>query len=209
MNSCSTLEIIAKKNNYNEYLQFSECENNSNESKDNNVQIYDKNDDPTTKGNYHEKHGNSQKDSHHSPFQGHKNDHNCYEDHNHEKNHGDGHKHEHEHSHDHDYEHNHDLDSSNNIINHSENCSKFEKTENDDFNLKSAIAHVQGDLVFSIGVFIGAILINIFPKARFIDPIITLGFSIIVLKITIPIFKESIKVLLDGASDGKFSIFQL
>lgn len=85
---------------------------------------------------------------------------------------------------------------------HSQVCCRFVYSEDADFNLKSAIAHLQSDLIFSVGVFLGAIIINIFPKARFIDSIFTFVFSILVIRITIPIFKESFRVLLNGASES-------
>lgn len=76
-----------------------------------------------------------------------------------------------------------------------------------DFNLKTTIAHLQGDLVYSVGVFISAVIINIFPKARFFDSICSLLFSYVALKLTAPIFKEAIRILLEGTPEGILLLF--
>lgn len=75
--------------------------------------------------------------------------------------------------------------------------------EKKDFNLKATIAHLQGDLVYSIGVFISAVIINIFPNLRFFDSVCTYLFSYVSLELTIPIFTESMQILLEGTPEGK------
>lgn len=69
--------------------------------------------------------------------------------------------------------------------------------EETDFNLRATIAHIQGDIVYSVGVFISALVIFIFPSFRFMDSLCTIGFSYIVLEITVPIFKDSMEFLLE------------
>jgi zinc transporter 2 len=75
-------------------------------------------------------------------------------------------------------------------------------SKHEDFNLKSTIMHIRGDMVYSIGVLIAAILINLFPEIRFIDSICTILFSYVVLDITRPIFSASIRFILEGAPEG-------
>ncbi|XP_065369188.1 zinc transporter ttm-1 isoform X1 [Calliphora vicina] len=65
-------------------------------------------------------------------------------------------------------------------------------------NLRAAMIHVIGDLVQSFGVFFASVLIKIFPKAVFLDPLCTLLFSIIVVMTTINLFKESIHLIMDS-----------
>lgn len=77
-----------------------------------------------------------------------------------------------------------------------------DKQENMDFNLKTTIAHLQSDLIYSIGVFISAVLINIFPDKLYFDSICTFLFSYVALELTIPIYKESVRILLEGPAEG-------
>lgn len=76
------------------------------------------------------------------------------------------------------------------------------KEEKKDFNLKTTIAHLQGDLAYSIGVLISAIIINIFPNLRFFDSVCTFLFSYVALELTIPIFKEATSILMEGVHEG-------
>lgn len=80
------------------------------------------------------------------------------------------------------------------------------KEDEKDFNLKSTIAHLQGDLVYSIGVLISAVIINLFPNLRFFDSICTLLFSYVAFELTVPIFTESIRILLEGTPEGRQGI---
>jgi Co/Zn/Cd efflux system component len=85
--------------------------------------------------------------------------------------------------------------------------SQSNESEGDmDFNLKSTIAHLQGDLVYSIGVLISAVIINLFPNLRFFDSICTLLFSYVAFELTVPIFTESIRILLEGTPEGNAKI---
>lgn len=81
-----------------------------------------------------------------------------------------------------------------------------EEDEGDDFNLKSTIAHLQGDLVYSVGVFISAVVINLFPNLRFMDSLCTLLFSYVAVELTFPIFTESSRILLEGIPEGKLYV---
>lgn len=74
-------------------------------------------------------------------------------------------------------------------------------TEND-FNLKTTIAHIQGDIIYSVGVLISAIVITLFPSMRYFDSLCTLLFSLVVIDITIPIFTDSLRFIMEGAPKG-------
>ena len=78
--------------------------------------------------------------------------------------------------------------------------------ENDDFNLRSTIAHLQGDLIYAVGVFISAVIINLFPNLRFVDSLCTLLFSYVAVELTFPIFAESSRILLEGIPEGKICV---
>lgn len=71
-----------------------------------------------------------------------------------------------------------------------------------DFNLKTTIAHIQGDIIYSVGVLISAIIINLFPTLIYFDSICTLLFSLVVFDITMPIFNDSMKFILEGSPKG-------
>lgn len=77
-------------------------------------------------------------------------------------------------------------------------------TEND-FNLKTTIAHIQGDIIYSVGVLISAIVITIFPSMRYFDSLCTLLFSLVVIDITIPIFTDSLRFIMEGSPKGKLT----
>ena len=90
-----------------------------------------------------------------------------------------------------------------NIFGNNNDDNEQRSPEDDDFNLKTTIAHIQGDVVYSVGVLISAIVINIYPSAIYFDSICTLLFSYIVLEITVPIIDDSIRFILEGAPNGK------
>ncbi|XP_046810989.1 zinc transporter 8 isoform X1 [Lucilia cuprina] len=83
------------------------------------------------------------------------------------------------------------------------NLSKHQQDGNDNnLNLRAAMIHVIGDLIQSFGVFLASVLIKIFPKAVFLDPLCTLLFSIIVIMTTINLFKESMHLIMDSIPQG-------
>lgn len=67
--------------------------------------------------------------------------------------------------------------------------------------MKIALAHIKGDLYYSLGIFLFSIIININDKLKYLDPICVFIFSYIVCKITFPIFKESITIIMEKAPD--------
>ena len=66
-------------------------------------------------------------------------------------------------------------------------------------NVDAAYLHVLGDMLMSIGVIIAAIIIYFFPSMWYADPICTYLFSFIVFFTTIPIIKNIIVVMMEGA----------
>ena len=92
-----------------------------------------------------------------------------------------GHQAEHE-AHNHDVAHNHD---------HSHGESNI--------NIDAAFLHVLGDMLMSVGVIIAATIIYFFPACWYADPLCTYLFSIIVAYTTIPIIKNIIVVMMEGA----------
>lgn len=68
---------------------------------------------------------------------------------------------------------------------------------NQNQNVKAAYAHILGDLLQSIGVVIGALVIVIFPKLEIIDPLLSLLFTIISFAVSIPVTKSIFKLLTD------------
>ena len=72
---------------------------------------------------------------------------------------------------------------------------------NENLNIRTVMAHINGDLVYSVGVLIGAILININTDWKILDPLLTILFSFVVLHITVPVFKDSMSFIFEANSD--------
>jgi zinc transporter 2 len=66
-------------------------------------------------------------------------------------------------------------------------------------NVESAYLHVLGDMLSSVGVIIAAAIIYIWPDMVIVDPICTYIFSVIICFTTIPIFKDCIRVMMEGS----------
>lgn len=101
-----------------------------------------------------------------------------------EEEHNHDHK-EHKHSHSHDH-HDHE---------HSTKIAGF------NINVESAFLHVLGDMLMSVGVIIAAIVVYINPAFTIADPICTYLFSVIICFTTIPVFKDCIKVMMEGTPE--------
>lgn len=65
-------------------------------------------------------------------------------------------------------------------------------------NIRAALIHVLGDLIQSIGVLISSIIIKIYPDFKEADPICTIMFSVIVFCTTITVFRDTVRILLEG-----------
>lgn len=165
-------------------------------------------------GEFHDGHDHGHGHGHHHHGE-HDHDHN----HDHDHDHGD-HEHHHVHDHDHgDHEHHHDH-AVNGEHEHSHNhTAEGTSTLNEpllnapkpvqvdshglvpntgNMNVDAAYLHVLGDLLNSVGVILAALIIVIFPKMWYMDPICTYMFSIIVMWTTTPIVKNCIQILMEG-----------
>ena len=68
--------------------------------------------------------------------------------------------------------------------------------------MDAAFLHVLGDMLMSVGVIIAAIIIYFFPSMWMADPLCTYLFSIIVFVTTLPIIKNIIVVMMEGAPES-------
>lgn len=58
-----------------------------------------------------------------------------------------------------------------------------------------------GDAITSLGVILAAIIIYIKPEYKIADPLITFGFSVLVLFTTIPVVTDALRILMEGAPE--------
>ncbi|XP_006862334.1 PREDICTED: zinc transporter 2 isoform X2 [Chrysochloris asiatica] len=91
----------------------------------------------------------------------------------------------HGHSHSHDHGHSHGTS---------------EQQENP--SVRAAFIHVIGDLLQSLGVLIAAYIIYFKPEYKYVDPICTFLFSILVLGTTLTILRDVLLVLMEGTPKG-------
>ncbi|MCX7827802.1 MAG: cation diffusion facilitator family transporter [Thermanaerothrix sp.] len=68
-------------------------------------------------------------------------------------------------------------------------------------NVRSAYLHVVMDALSSVGVIIAAILVMKFGW-YWLDPLLTLGVSLYVLRESVPLLKESVHILMQGTPEG-------
>ncbi|XP_065713443.1 proton-coupled zinc antiporter SLC30A2 [Patagioenas fasciata] len=68
--------------------------------------------------------------------------------------------------------------------------------------VRAAFIHVVGDLLQSIGVLIASYIIFFKPEYKFMDPICTFLFSVLVLWTTLTIFRDVLLVLMEGTPKG-------
>ncbi|GAB5353071.1 hypothetical protein AAMO2058_000006900 [Amorphochlora amoebiformis] len=66
-------------------------------------------------------------------------------------------------------------------------------------NVKSALIHVLGDAIQSVGVMIGAAIIWLRPSWRIVDPICTFVFALIVLLTTFDVVRQQVHILMEGS----------
>ena len=71
-------------------------------------------------------------------------------------------------------------------------------TSSQQVNIHAAVIHVLGDLIQSLGVFVSAILIKFFPSCKWLDPVCTALFAVIVFGTTMPIARDLILVLMES-----------
>ncbi len=78
--------------------------------------------------------------------------------------------------------------------------------KHDDINLRAAFIHVIGDLIQSAGVLVASALIWYRPQWRIADPICTFFFSVLVLGTTLFIFRDILRILMEGKEERLFSL---
>merc|ERR1712028_327135 len=103
---------------------------------------------------------------------------------------GGGHNHDHDHDHE---DHDHHSNEHSLLV----EKGNEEKERQRNVNLHAAYLHVMGDLAQSVAVFLGGIVIYWKPEYHIVDPILTLGFSALVLCSTVGVLKTSVAVLLE------------
>lgn len=124
-----------------------------------------------------------------------------HEHHDHIHDNGNGGEH-HNHSHNKEHKHSHGdaglnepfLKTNSAIL--SRDLSKRNPERN--INVQGAYLHVLGDLLQSVGVMIGGAAIWYNPKWKFIDPVCTLLFSILVLATTIKMIRDIFGILMES-----------
>ncbi|PHS10806.1 MAG: cation transporter [Kordia sp.] len=77
----------------------------------------------------------------------------------------------------------------------------FYKGQKDDINVKGAFLHLMVDALVSVGVVISGIVIY-YTNWNVVDPIISLVIGVVILLTTWGLFKESLKLTLDGIPKG-------
>lgn len=77
----------------------------------------------------------------------------------------------------------------------------LEKGSHGDMNIKSTYIHLLSDVLSSVGVVIGGILI-LFFKIYWVDPLLTVLISIYILKESLSILKEAINMLMQGIPEN-------
>uniref|UniRef100_A0A452G9F9 Solute carrier family 30 member 2 n=1 Tax=Capra hircus TaxID=9925 RepID=A0A452G9F9_CAPHI len=75
-------------------------------------------------------------------------------------------------------------------------------SHNPDPSVRAAFIHVIGDFLQSLGVLVAAFILYFKPEYKFIDPICTFLFSILVLGTTLTILRDVILVLMEGTPKG-------
>ncbi|CAM5167958.1 unnamed protein product [Eretmochelys imbricata] len=68
--------------------------------------------------------------------------------------------------------------------------------------VQAAFIHVVGDLLQSVGVLVAAYIIYFKPEYKYVDPICTFLFSILVLGTTLTILRDVVLVLMEGTPKG-------
>lgn len=112
----------------------------------------------------------------------------------------------HDHSHSHGHSHNPVADeetsllkasSTNDNMHHNHEAHRAPAKESRNVNLHAAYLHVLGDLAQSVAVLISGLIIWFKPGWAILDPIVTLGFCVLVLYSTLGVVRRAICVLLE------------
>jgi len=77
----------------------------------------------------------------------------------------------------------------------------LEGASKDDINIKSAFLHMIADTVSSIAIVIGAVIIY-FTNWDMLDPILSIGIAVMILRWGFYLFRDSVNILLEAAPKG-------
>ncbi|XP_028394381.1 zinc transporter 2-like [Dendronephthya gigantea] len=75
------------------------------------------------------------------------------------------------------------------------------KEELQNINIRAAFIHILGDTLCTLGLLIAAVIIKFRPELTIADPICTLLFSIMSVLVSLNVFKDIMKVFLEGTPD--------
>lgn len=114
------------------------------------------------------------------------------------------------HSHDHDHDHGHGHSHSHGHDSHSHDHHGHDHDGHDHTHIatRSAMLHVLGDALMSVGVIIAATIIYIDSNLWYFDPLCTYLFSILVMYTTMPTIKNCMRILMEG-TPPKFNIAEI
>lgn len=68
-------------------------------------------------------------------------------------------------------------------------------------NVRAAVIHMLGDMITSAGVILAAVIIYYKPDWKIADPLCTFFFSVLVLFTTLPVMKDSMRILMEGTPE--------
>ncbi|XP_021056455.1 zinc transporter 2 isoform X1 [Mus pahari] len=85
---------------------------------------------------------------------------------------------------------------------HSHGSSRDDSSQQQNASVRAAFIHVIGDLLQSVGVLVAAYIIYFKPEYKYVDPICTFLFSVLVLGTTLTILRDVLLVLMEGTPKG-------
>uniref|UniRef100_A0A8C8T415 Solute carrier family 30 (zinc transporter), member 2 n=1 Tax=Peromyscus maniculatus bairdii TaxID=230844 RepID=A0A8C8T415_PERMB len=85
---------------------------------------------------------------------------------------------------------------------HGRGHSHGNQSQEENPSVRAAFIHVIGDLLQSLGVLVAAYIIYFKPEYKYVDPICTFLFSILVLGTTLTILRDVLLVLMEGTPKG-------
>ena len=109
------------------------------------------------------------------------------------------------------FEHTHDHENEISIETRQKTSPKLKKPalknmsivrESENQNIRAAWVHILGDTIQTIGVILVAIIIYLYPEYKFLDPILSITFSILAVSLSISVFESIVQLLMDSAPAG-------
>ncbi|CAG7926302.1 unnamed protein product [Penicillium olsonii] len=124
------------------------------------------------------------------------------------ENHGHSHGDSNDHSHDHEHSHSHSTENGTELVfafhdNHRHNNHEASK-KGYDLGMLGVLIHVIGDAANNVGVIISALVIWLtsYSGRYYADPAVSMAISFVILTTSIPLVKNSGKILLESAPSG-------